>query len=741
MLSADSGQIFTLVPPDNSLPHDAIGTAEIHGMKWNDVDGNGYRDSGEAGLAGVSIYIDADNNGALDEGELSTVTAADNSETQEIETGQYSFTGLAAGTYVVREVVPSGFQQTFPLPQEREFDIEVVFPDNTLSDEAKEIFELAAARWEALIIGDIPDVNVPGLGLIDDLRIQASGPDIDGEGGILGQAGPTFVRTGSFLPAAGIMEFDSADIEALIEEGQFDEVVLHEMGHVLGLGTIWEALNLLIQSGTDDARFIGPQATQAYNEIFGVNGSSVPVESTLGGGGTLYSHWSEGELDNELMTGFLNSNQDNPLSRITVGQMADLGYQVNLHAADDYEPPAQAVRSGPPAAPISGRLEVLNLPWTYVDPLPAAAGPSGPALVTTADEGFWSVELADGEIANDIDFGNKPLPGSIQGVKWNDRDGDGIQDPNEPTIKNWTIFLDEDGNGELAHDEETFESDVVPVDIVDRETGESTISVEGMGGSVLDVNVTLDITHTFDADLSVVLVSPSGKLIVLFSNVGGSGNNFVDTTFDDEAAAAITSGTPPFTNTFRPEVPLSIFDGEDPNGEWTLQVTDEFDIDLGSLNSWSLSIVSGERSTTTDDNGEYRFEDLAAGDYTVAEVLLEDWVQSFPGGDEVHNVSLEAGQELVGINFGNHAGFIGGRIWDDYDGDGQQDEGEPALAGWTVYLDQNENGIFDNGPTTVASTGPAVDIVDLGQTDSHLTVAGLGAIPGHHCHRKHPAHV
>ena len=71
MLSADSGQIFTLVPPDNSLPHDAIGTAEIHGMKWNDVDGNGYRDSGEAGLAGVSIYIDADNNGALDEGELS----------------------------------------------------------------------------------------------------------------------------------------------------------------------------------------------------------------------------------------------------------------------------------------------------------------------------------------------------------------------------------------------------------------------------------------------------------------------------------------------------------------------------------------------------------------------------------------------------------------------------------------------------------------------------------------------
>ncbi len=81
--------------------------AEIYGFKWRDLNGNGIRDPGEPGIAGVTITL---NNGASG----TTVTMADNPNTKEDETGKYCFMMLAPGTYIVREVVPAGYQQTFP---------------------------------------------------------------------------------------------------------------------------------------------------------------------------------------------------------------------------------------------------------------------------------------------------------------------------------------------------------------------------------------------------------------------------------------------------------------------------------------------------------------------------------------------------------------------------------------------------------------------------------------------------
>lgn len=219
-----------------------------------------------------------------------------------------------------------------------EFDIVVQFTDDTLSAAAQAIFQAAADRWEEIIIGDIPDVTVDGFGLIDDLVIQASAPTIDGPGGVLGQAGPTNVRTGSFLPSTGVMEFDSADVADLIAAGQFDEVILHEMGHVLGIGTIWNDLGLLTGAGSEDPRFTGAGATLEYQSIFSVTETSVPVENT-GGPGTADGHWRESIFDNELMTGFLNPGGANPLSRVTAASMADMGYVVNLNASDTYTDP------------------------------------------------------------------------------------------------------------------------------------------------------------------------------------------------------------------------------------------------------------------------------------------------------------------------------------------------------------------------------------------------------------------
>ncbi|OHY32027.1 hypothetical protein BCV63_07615 [Cylindrospermopsis raciborskii CS-508] len=76
--------------------------------------GSGPRSFKEPGLGGVSIYLDLNNNGVLDRGEPNQLTASDDLSTTNDEEGQYSFTNLQPGTYIVREVVTSSFSQTFP---------------------------------------------------------------------------------------------------------------------------------------------------------------------------------------------------------------------------------------------------------------------------------------------------------------------------------------------------------------------------------------------------------------------------------------------------------------------------------------------------------------------------------------------------------------------------------------------------------------------------------------------------
>jgi hypothetical protein len=138
------------------------------------------------------------------------------------------------------------------------------------------------------------------------------------------------------------MQFDVADLNALETSGRLGAVILHEMGHVLGIGTLWSHLGLLQNPSTAaaplDTYFTGAGAIAGFNAIGGntyTGGQKVPVENT-GGPGTMNGHWRESVLQNELMTGFLNSNVANPLSVLTARSLADLGYAVDPAAADPF---------------------------------------------------------------------------------------------------------------------------------------------------------------------------------------------------------------------------------------------------------------------------------------------------------------------------------------------------------------------------------------------------------------------
>jgi hypothetical protein len=207
---------------------------------------------------------------------------------------------------------------------------------------------------------------------VHDIVIFAIIDSIDGPGKILGQAGPCFVRNDTNLPIVGVMQFDSADVANLIAAGMFGLVVQHEMGHVLGYGTIWQADGLLATpSGCDttiDAHFIGSQALAAFDRIGGANyvtSAKVPVENH-GGPGTCDAHWRESVFKNELMTGFLNIGS-NPLSLETVGSMGDLGYLVTYSAADPYVLSLMALRAETSPAIIL-RNDIMQLPIKVLDP-------------------------------------------------------------------------------------------------------------------------------------------------------------------------------------------------------------------------------------------------------------------------------------------------------------------------------------------------------------------------------------
>lgn len=230
------------------------------------------------------------------------------------------------------------------------FQIVVTFPDNSLTASQRLVFQQAAARWSRIINADLPDVTYRGR-VIDDLEISATAPFIDGPYGTLGQAGPDEIRdTGTRLPFLGSMEFDSADVTMMERDGTFYNVILHEMGHVIGLGTLWGFNDLLVGEGTDDPRYVGANAVREYRILAGNPAAvDIPVENT-GGQGTADGHWRESVFGPELMTGYAERpGVAMPISRMTVGALQDLGYSVNYAAADPYVIPA-AARTQPAAA-------------------------------------------------------------------------------------------------------------------------------------------------------------------------------------------------------------------------------------------------------------------------------------------------------------------------------------------------------------------------------------------------------
>ena len=229
---------------------------------------------------------------------------------------------------------------------------------------AQEMVGAAIARWTRVITGDLPNVTVDlpadacfdgqeaDRQVVDDLLVYVRVVDIDGAHGTLARAGPCYVRGGTSLPIVGVIDLDEADLDR--NSTMLESMLVHELGHVLGIGTIWDRLGLLHESAGNDPLFLGATALDAYTSMGGR--AMVPVENE-GGDGTRLGHWRESVFRTELMTGWLSSGS-NPMSRMTIASLRDLGYRVNMDAADAYALPT---RSGVTARIEGGRgVEIVD---------------------------------------------------------------------------------------------------------------------------------------------------------------------------------------------------------------------------------------------------------------------------------------------------------------------------------------------------------------------------------------------
>ena len=273
-------------------------------------------------------------------------------------------------------------------------------------------FNSAVAKWQSIIYRHYgPAVQVsdtagtcgagePALNTnITDVLILASFDSIDGPGKTLAEAGPCFLRILNSQALVGIMKFDTADVGALVTSGQLNEVVLHEMNHVLGFGTVWSMpspflnYNCLQLASSPPGTLLdtyfscangGQNALAIFDSIGGtsytgagqtVGGHKVPVENCANapityptcGAGTVNSHWRETVFGNELMTGYINPGT-NPLSVLSVAAQQDIGYTVNYDGADAYSAVFTAPAAGGAARLYLGD-DTRRGPMYFVDAL------------------------------------------------------------------------------------------------------------------------------------------------------------------------------------------------------------------------------------------------------------------------------------------------------------------------------------------------------------------------------------
>ena len=311
--------------------------------------------------------------------------------------GIATFAGMAEGTafVTIRATDPEGLraeqsvQVNVIAPGDPEgFDIELAVVGD-VSPFVEQRLRQAVERWRRIVAQtDFPDTAVladddlecfgvrPGFRVaeIEDLLVLAT-VTTDVNPRFLAQGGACRTREGSHWPLLAVVKFNEELLHQTVAEGYLPAVGIHQIGHALGIGTIWDGLGLLRNSSRRnwgaDTHFAGPLAIAAFDAAGGTaytSGAKVPVENrSFQDSNDL--HWRASVMGNEVMTSSAGLGAgSSPLSAITIQALADFGYTVDVTLADPYTVPLQAAATAEPAGDriglgddvLRGPIRVIN---------------------------------------------------------------------------------------------------------------------------------------------------------------------------------------------------------------------------------------------------------------------------------------------------------------------------------------------------------------------------------------------
>ena len=655
--------------------HRDVPGATVHGRKWQDQNQNGVQDANEAGLGGVTIFADTDGDGRLDRNEPRTETSFDDPNTDFDESGFYSLEDLNPGAYVIREVVPEGFRQTFPLAAVEAYTvdqgqyadgnaIEMVLDGGSSNGDAltlefSVLFNngcgmIDAEKSVATVLGNTVAVELQGYqtGIVCTEALEWRNVRVDVQG----------VPEGGFQVFTTLHEsfvdFETGeptdDIATLVT---MSEVYVSDLrGHAIEVGPE-ESVD-----GLDFGNYRLPPGEAHGTKWLDANGNGFRDDDEPGlAGVTIYSDANgNGVLDEgEAFTVTLADDPATAVDETGTYVLSDLAvgpHWIKEIVPDNYVqtfpwgfgfpdvPFPEPIPFDPDVDPdFEPFPQPLPPEFPWVDP--RWCGPNEDCLVVEPPfffgNGWHDIWVEPGLVVEGLDFGNQRVePGSIHGTKWLDVDGDGVRAEEELGLAGVTIYVDANANRQFDEGElhaVTMSDD--PNTALD-ETGMYWIDGVPTGQHSVREVVPDGYVQTFpleyywepwhcppgaDCALPDWLIDPfyDGGAHHVFV---GNGQTIESIDFGNaESKPGVVSGTKWLDangNGWREDDEVGL-------AGVTIYVDANFN---GQLDEDERSTVTlaDDPNTAADETGRYSFDGLEPGQYEIREVVPDDFVQTFP---------------------------------------------------------------------------------------------------------------